>query len=62
MSNAMTYVALMVMIATAFVLLLGLTNLMKGGPSSRSQRLMQARVMLQGLAVLLIVGVLLLSR
>ena len=62
MSSFLTYLALIVMIATAGVLLAGLLNLMKGGDSSRSQRLMRARVMLQGLAVLIIVGVLLLAR
>ncbi len=62
MSSFLTYIALLVMIATAGVLLAGLFNMMKGGDSNRSQQLMRARVMLQGLAVLIIVGVLLLSR
>ena len=50
------------MIATAGVLVAGLFNMMKGGDGNRSQRLMRARVMLQGVAVILIVGVLLLAR
>ena len=62
MSSFLTYIALVVMIATAGVLLAGLFNMMKGGDANRSQRLMRARVMLQGLAVLIIVGVLLLAR
>ena len=62
MSSFLTYIALVVMIATAGVLLAGLFNMMKGGDANRSQQLMRARVMLQGLAVLIIVGVLLLAR
>ncbi|MBO0664460.1 twin transmembrane helix small protein [Jiella sp. MQZ9-1] len=62
MSNFLTYIALLVMIATAGVLLAGLVNMMRGGSGNTSQKLMRARVMLQGLAVLLIVGVLLLAR
>ncbi|MEF2551578.1 twin transmembrane helix small protein [Aurantimonas sp. A2-1-M11] len=62
MSDFLTYAALAVMIATAVVLLFGLFNMMKGGDGNRSQKLMRARVMLQGVAVILIVGVLLLAR
>ncbi|MAP17906.1 MAG: twin transmembrane helix small protein [Aurantimonas sp.] len=62
MSDFLTYIALAVMIATAGVLIAGLFNMMKGGDGNRSQRLMRARVMLQGVAVILIVGVLLLAR
>ncbi|MCC4296947.1 MAG: twin transmembrane helix small protein [Aurantimonas coralicida] len=62
MSDFLTYIALAVMIATAGVLVAGLFNMMKGGDGNRSQRLMRARVMLQGVAVILIVGVLLLAR
>ncbi|WP_370194137.1 MULTISPECIES: twin transmembrane helix small protein [Aurantimonas] len=62
MSDFLTYIALAVMIATAGVLIAGLFNMMKGGDGNRSQKLMRARVMLQGVAVILIVGVLLLAR
>lgn len=62
MSDFLTYIALAVMLATAGVLVAGLFNMMKGGDGNRSQRLMRARVMLQGVAVILIVGVLLLAR
>jgi len=62
MSDFLTYIALAVMIATAGVLVAGLFNMMKGGDGNRSQKLMRARVMLQGVAVILIVGVLLLAR
>ncbi|UIJ72397.1 twin transmembrane helix small protein [Aurantimonas sp. HBX-1] len=62
MSDFLTYLALLVMIATAGVLLAGLFNMMRNGDGNRSQKLMRARVMLQGVAVILIVGVLLLAR
>ncbi|MAU98361.1 twin transmembrane helix small protein [Jiella sonneratiae] len=62
MSSFLTYLALLVMIVTAGVLLAGLVNMMRGGSGNTSQKLMRARVMLQGLAVILIVGVLLLAR
>ncbi|NDV87397.1 twin transmembrane helix small protein [Aurantimonas aggregata] len=62
MSEFLTYLALLVMIATAGVLIAGLFNMMRAGDGNRSQKLMRARVMLQGVAVILIVGVLLLAR
>lgn len=62
MSPLLTGLALILMAATAVVLLMGLMNLMRGGPGNRSQKLMRARVMLQALAVLIIVVVLLLAR
>ncbi|MBP0614075.1 twin transmembrane helix small protein [Jiella mangrovi] len=62
MSSFLTYLALLVMIVTAGVLLAGLFNMMRGGSGNTSQKLMRARVMLQGLAVILIVGVLLLAK
>jgi hypothetical protein len=45
------------LVAVAFVLLLGLINMLRGGSPSRSQQLMRARVLLQFLAILLIMGV-----
>jgi len=45
-------------IAVAAVLLLGLVNMMRGGSSNVSQKLMRLRVMLQFFAILLIMGVL----
>jgi hypothetical protein len=44
--------------AVAVVLVLGLVNMMRGGSPSTSQRLMRARVLLQFLAILVIMGVL----
>jgi hypothetical protein len=43
--------------AVAFVLLLGLVNMLRGGSPSRSQRLMRARVLLQFTAIIVIMGV-----
>lgn len=45
-------------IAVAAILLLGLVNMMRGGSSNVSQKLMRLRVMLQFFAILLIMGVL----
>jgi hypothetical protein len=44
-------------IAVAFVLLLGLFNMLRGGSPSRSQTLMRARVLLQFTAIIVIMGV-----
>jgi len=44
-------------LAVAFVLLLGLVNMLRGGSPSRSQQLMRLRVLLQFLAIILIMGI-----
>ncbi len=44
-------------IAVAVVLLLGLLNMLRGGSANRSQQLMRARVLLQFLAIVVIMGV-----
>ena len=44
-------------IAVAVVLLVGLVNMMRGGSPGTSQKLMRARVLLQFMAILLIMGV-----
>ena len=62
MTNILSILALIVMGAVAVVLLMGLFNLMKGGDGNRSQKLMRARVMLQGVAVLIMVGALWFAR
>jgi hypothetical protein len=43
--------------AVAIVLVLGLTNMMRGGSGQRSQKLMQLRVLLQFIAILVIMAV-----
>ncbi|MDX1715370.1 MAG: twin transmembrane helix small protein [Anderseniella sp.] len=42
--------------AVAIVLALGLINMMRGGDSNTSQKLMRARVLLQLVAVIVIMG------
>jgi hypothetical protein len=42
----------------AAVLVLGLANMMRGGSANRSQTLMRARVVLQFIAIVVIMGVL----
>ncbi len=42
--------------AVAIVLALGLINMLRGGNSNTSQKLMRARVLLQLLAVIVIMG------
>lgn len=44
--------------AVAIVLLLGLFNMLRGGSSNTSQKLMRLRVVLQFVAILVILGVL----
>lgn len=44
-------------VAVAFVLLLGLLNMLRGGNANRSQHLMRMRVLLQFLAIVIIMGV-----
>lgn len=51
-------VVLVACVAVAVVLLLGLVNMMRGGSSNVSQRLMRLRVILQFFAIVLIMGVL----
>ncbi len=44
-------------LAVAFVLLLGLFNMLRGGSANRSQQLMRLRVLLQFIAIVVIMGV-----
>ena len=46
------------MIAVAIVLALGLTNLARGGTSSRSQKLMRLRIVFQFVAVVAVMAAL----
>ena len=43
-------------VAVAIVLLLGLINMMRGGSSNRSQKLMRLRVLLQFVAIVVIMA------
>ena len=49
-----TFVLPIALAAVAFVLLLGLNNMMRGGSPNRSQELMRLRVLLQFVAIVLI--------
>ena len=49
-----TFVLPVALAAVAFVLLLGLINMMRGGSPNRSQELMRLRVLLQFVAIVLI--------
>ncbi|WP_062204180.1 twin transmembrane helix small protein [Aureimonas sp. AU12] len=62
MSTLFTILAIAFMIAVAIVLIMGLRNMMVGGPGNTSQKLMRARVMLQAIAVAVIVGAIYFSR
>jgi hypothetical protein len=44
-------------LAVAFVLLLGLINMLRGGNANRSQHLMRMRVLLQFVAIVVIMGI-----
>ncbi|MBV8826959.1 MAG: twin transmembrane helix small protein [Bradyrhizobiaceae bacterium] len=55
MSNAWAYFIVPIALgAVALVLLLGLTNMMRGGSPWRSQRLMRLRVLLQFIAIVIV--------
>ena len=54
MGTVFNMLAIVVMIAVVIVLIRGLINLMKGGSGNTSNKLMQARVFLQFIALVLI--------
>lgn len=55
MSTFLTNIAVpAALMAVAVVLVLGLWNMMKGGSSNTSQKLMRMRVLLQGVAIALV--------
>ncbi|MCG7393262.1 twin transmembrane helix small protein [Microvirga sp. ACRRW] len=57
MSSFADIIVPIAVLAVAFVLLLGLVNMLRGGSASRSQHLMRLRVLLQFLAIIVIMGV-----
>ncbi len=57
MSSLVDALVPIAVVAVAVVLLLGLLNMLRGGSPSRSQQLMRARVLLQFLAIVVIMGV-----
>ena len=54
MATVFNILAILVMAAVAIVLIRGLINMMRGGSGATSNKLMQARVMLQAVALMLI--------
>lgn len=55
MSTLFNILAVAVMVAVVFVLIRGLINMMRGGSANTSNKLMQARVALQAVAIVLVV-------
>ena len=53
-STAQNLFIIVALLAVAFVLVLGLWNMMKGGSPSRSQNLMRLRVLLQAVAIFVV--------
>ena len=62
MDTVFKFLAMIVMAAVAFVLIRGLINMMRAGDANTSNKLMQARVVLQFIAIVLIVGALYFGR
>ena len=54
MATVFNILAVLVMVAVVIVLVRGLVNMMRGGSGVTSNKLMQARVMLQAVALVLI--------
>jgi hypothetical protein len=54
MSTVFNILAILVMVAVVIVLIRGLVNMLRGGSGTTSNKLMQARVMLQFVAVVLL--------
>ncbi len=54
MATVFNILAVMVMVIVVIVLIRGLANMMRGGSSNTSNKLMQARVLLQFIALVLI--------
>ena len=61
MSTFLTILLVLAMLGTLTVLGLGVTSMLRGGDPRRSNKLMQSRVIMQGLALLLLAILMLLS-
>jgi hypothetical protein len=57
-----TFLLVLAMLGVLTVLGFGVASMLRGGDPRRSNRLMQARVLMQGLALLLLAILMLLSR
>ncbi|MBI4334659.1 MAG: twin transmembrane helix small protein [Chloroflexi bacterium] len=58
MADIVNRLAPLAVAAVAVVLFLGLVNMMRGGPSNRSQLLMRWRVILQLIAIIVVMAAL----
>ena len=56
--NVTTVVTVIALAVVAIILFMGLWNMFKGGDGNRSQMLMRARVIAQGVALVVILGAL----
>jgi FlaG/FlaF family flagellin (archaellin) len=54
MATVFNIIAIVVMVAVVIVLIRGLVNMMRGGSANTSNKLMQARVFLQFIALIFI--------
>lgn len=62
MSTVFNILAVVIMVAVVIVLVRGLINMLRGGSGNTSNKLMQARVMLQAVALVFIMLALWYSR
>ncbi len=62
MSTVFNIIAILFMVAVVIVLVRGLINMMRGGSGNTSNKLMQARVVLQFIALVFILLALYVSR
>jgi Hypoxia induced protein conserved region len=62
MNQFVTFLLVLAMLGVLTVLGFGVASMLRGGDPRRSNRLMQARVLMQGLALLLLAILMLLSR
>ena len=62
MATVFNIIAILVMVAVVIVLIRGLVNMMRGGSGSTSNKLMQARVALQFVALVVILLLLYFTR
>lgn len=58
MTTLLEYILPLVMLGVAAIIVAGLWNMLKGGSSDRSQRLMRLRIIVQFGAIVLIMGIL----
>lgn len=58
MSTVVFYLSIAAVLAVGTVLVMGLWNMARAGSPNRSQSLMRMRVMLQGVAIVVLMGVL----